>query len=65
MPKGEKVLSPKQKDRTTISNQKFSQMFISIGVLKSIFNWYLISMEKFQLVFGIHFKKGKSFQKPS
>jgi hypothetical protein len=28
--KGEKVLSPKQKDRTTIS--KKSQMFISIGI---------------------------------
>jgi hypothetical protein len=26
------------------------------------FNWYLISMKK---SIGIHFKKGKSFQKPS
>jgi hypothetical protein len=31
MPKGEKVLSPKQKDRTTIS-KTFSQMLISISI---------------------------------
>jgi hypothetical protein len=31
MPKGEKVLSPKQKDRTTIS-KKFTNVY---------FNWYL------------------------
>jgi hypothetical protein len=34
MSKGEKVLSPKQKDRTTISNHHFeiSLMFILIGI---------------------------------
>jgi hypothetical protein len=31
MPKGEKLLSPKQEDRTTTIS-KFSQMFISIGI---------------------------------
>jgi hypothetical protein len=30
MPKGEKVFSPKQKDRTTIS--KFKKISISIGI---------------------------------
>jgi hypothetical protein len=40
MPKGEKELSPKQKDRTTIS--KKSQISISIGIWsKWIFNWYV------------------------
>ena len=74
IPKGEKVLSLNQKDCTTIS--KNLQMFISIGiwgslkmnfqigVLKSIFNWYLISMKKFRLVFNIHFKKGNRFKNP-
>jgi hypothetical protein len=40
MPKGEKVLSPKQKDRTTIS--KFSKISISFDFwLKWIFKWYV------------------------
>jgi hypothetical protein len=39
-------------------------MNFQIGVLKSIFNWYLISMKKFRLVFNIHFKKGNRFKNP-
>jgi hypothetical protein len=38
--KGEKVLSPKQKDRTTISNfENLKEEIISIDI--SDFNWYL------------------------
>jgi hypothetical protein len=77
MPKGEKVLSPKQKDRTTIL--KFSK---TKG--RNYFNWYFSSSQNFQIgvsfgfkisisikisigiiSLGICFKKGKSFQKPS
>jgi hypothetical protein len=40
MPKGEKVLSPKQKDHTTISNfQNLKEEIISIGILASLI-WY-------------------------
>jgi hypothetical protein len=50
MPKGEKVLSPKQKDRTTISEfskikeEITSCLFQLVFELASkwIFNWYLI-----------------------
>jgi hypothetical protein len=56
MPKGEKILSPKQKDRTTTTFQKFSNEVLigmfqigieftinpSIGIFKSqSLNWYL------------------------
>jgi hypothetical protein len=52
MPKGEKILSPKQKDRTTtiskkIRNERFnwySQMFVFQLVLKAISNWYELSI---------------------
>jgi hypothetical protein len=51
MPKGEKVLSPKQKDRTTISkfSKKLKEEIISIGISVSlkIFNWYLIWFQNF------------------
>jgi hypothetical protein len=41
MPKGEKELSPKQKDHTTTIS-KTSQISISIGIWsKWIFNWYV------------------------
>jgi hypothetical protein len=62
MLKGEKVLRPKQKDRTAIS--RFSQMFISNGILRYFsigilfdfkilrkyknFNWYNFTMYLFQ-----------------
>jgi hypothetical protein len=38
MPKGEKVLSPKQKDRTTILNfsQKLKEEIISFGISFSL-----------------------------
>jgi hypothetical protein len=44
MPKEEKVLSPKQKDRTTILKicQKLNEVFIS--------NWYLSLSQDFHLV---------------
>jgi hypothetical protein len=35
MPKGEKVLAQKQKDRTTTN-------FKNVFVLKKFFNWYII-----------------------
>jgi hypothetical protein len=56
MPKGEKVLSPKQKDRTTIS--KFSKkMFISIGIWVSLkINFQLVS--NFQVESLSHFSIG-------
>jgi hypothetical protein len=40
MPKGEKVLSPKQKDRTT---KKFHQ--------NEVFNWYILNWYLFQLMY--------------
>jgi hypothetical protein len=51
MPKGEKVLSPKQKDRTTTISKKFEMKFLT-GILQLVFisidafsNWYqLVSM---------------------
>jgi hypothetical protein len=61
MPKGEKVLSPKQKDRTTIilKFSKLKEEIISIGISFSLkISIGIIS-------FGICFKKEKSFQKPS
>jgi hypothetical protein len=69
MPKGEKELSPKQKDRTTIS--KFSQKLISTSIWslsqlvfesasKWVFKWYLISnwyvKVKFQLIYHLVFQ---------
>jgi hypothetical protein len=70
MPKGEKVLSPKQKDRTT-NFKNFTNVYFN-WYLKLIFNWYLISNNKLEWrtsigikLFGIHFAKGKLFQKPS
>jgi hypothetical protein len=40
-------------------------MNFQIGVLKSIFNWYLISIKIFNWFLIFISKKGKSFQKPS
>jgi hypothetical protein len=76
MTKGEKVLSPKQKDRTTIL--KFSK---TKG--RNYFNRYLSLSQKFSISisfgfkislsirisislisFGIYSKKGKTFRKP-
>jgi hypothetical protein len=67
MPKGEKVVSPKQKGRTTIifrtiiilKYSKLKEEIISIGIPVSlkISNWYNFILYLFQ--------KGKSFQKPS
>ena len=57
MPKGEKVLSPKQKDRTTISKKNHKCCLFQLGfelASKWIFKWYLIFnlyvKMKFQLV---------------
>jgi hypothetical protein len=56
MPKREKVLSPKQKDRTTISKfQNLKEEIISIGISVSLiwygipnfFNWYLFWFQNF------------------
>jgi hypothetical protein len=44
MPKGEKILSPKQKDRT-INFKIFTNVYFN-WYLKLIFNWYLISNNK-------------------
>jgi hypothetical protein len=63
MPKGEKVLSPKQKDRTTISI--FSQMFISIGTCVSLErNFSLVYFQfvsNFQLICESKISIGISF----
>jgi hypothetical protein len=41
MPKGEKILSPKQKDRTTTISKKFEIKDL-VGTYKGLFfNWYL------------------------
>jgi hypothetical protein len=50
MPKGEKILSPKQKDRTTtISN--FFEIKDLVGIHKGLFfNWYLVIANLFNLV---------------
>jgi hypothetical protein len=42
MPKGEKILSPKQKDRTTTISKIFKMKDL-IGIHKGfVFNWYLV-----------------------
>jgi hypothetical protein len=52
MPKGEKVFSPKQKDRTS-PKQKDSTTF-SKKIKKKYFNWYLIKIN-LQLVCEVNF----------
>jgi hypothetical protein len=72
MPKEKKVLSPKQKDRTTI-NFKNSQMFISIDIwvnFQLVFqhylsNWYLLNLSlvwknfNWYYIIWYPFQKGK------
>jgi hypothetical protein len=57
MPKGEKILSPKPKDRTTIVSKNF-EMKDLIGIHKYLFfNWYSRQFQigmNFQI--SIHFK---------
>jgi hypothetical protein len=77
MPKGEKVLSPKQKDHTTIVIffQKLKEEIISIGISVSLkMDFQLVSHFKISLSirvsiglisFGVYSKKGKSFRKTS
>jgi hypothetical protein len=75
MPKGEKVLSPKQKDRTTILkfnvyfklvSRFFNKgVFISIGISFGFKISISVEISIGVISFGIYFKKGKSFQKPS
>jgi hypothetical protein len=69
MPKGEKVLSPKQKDRTTTISKFHKCLFqlvfklawkwifkwylIFNGIFESIFNWYLTQFQSIKLVWKI------------
>jgi hypothetical protein len=57
MPKGEKILSPKQKDRTTVS-KKFEMKFLLVNfnwcMFQLVSNLQLICENEFQI--GIYFK---------
>jgi hypothetical protein len=57
MPKGEKVLSLKQKDRTTNLKLSKKEMFISIGISFGFKILISIEISIGIISFGIYFKK--------
>jgi hypothetical protein len=65
MSKGEKVLSPKQKDRTTISKVKIFEKCLFQLVFELIFNWYLVEFQNINWynVISYLFQKGKIISK--
>jgi hypothetical protein len=59
MPKGEKILSPKQKDRTTIS-KKFEMNLLLVN-----FNWYMFQLvSNLQLTYESRISNWYLFQNP-
>jgi hypothetical protein len=57
MPKGEKILSPKQKDRKPKAKGPHHHFnFFEINFNWCIFNWYLVFNVKIRFQIGIYFK---------